>query len=170
MIISGDGSITGLVAGGLPDATVTQAEVATGVAGTGPALSAYHGGTAQVINAAAWTKVRIDTEEFDTASCFDSATNYRFTPTIAGYYQVSAAVQFAGGATNAASIYKNGAIYKAGSVILNPYGQASNVSTLVYMNGSTDYVEFYAYSNVTATLLNNSGSTWFNGCLVRSAA
>lgn len=36
MVINGSGTITGLTAGGLPDATIVQADLATGVAGTGP--------------------------------------------------------------------------------------------------------------------------------------
>jgi len=41
MVINGSGTITGLSAGGLPSATVTQATLATPIAGTGPAFSAY---------------------------------------------------------------------------------------------------------------------------------
>ena len=38
--INGSGTITGVSAGGLPSGTVTQATLATPVAGTGPAFSA----------------------------------------------------------------------------------------------------------------------------------
>jgi hypothetical protein len=48
-----------------------------------------------------FTKVQINTEEFDTNSNFDSTTNYRFTPTVAGYYQVNGSVN------NYSSTYAN---------------------------------------------------------------
>ena len=33
------------------------------------------------------TKIVFNAKEFDTANAFDSTTNYRFTPQVAGYYQ-----------------------------------------------------------------------------------
>ncbi|MEZ7974073.1 MAG: hypothetical protein QMC48_03480, partial [SAR324 cluster bacterium] len=59
------------------------------------------------------TKIILDTEEFDTNNCFDSTTNYRFTPTVAGYYQINGAVTLAVPATTggaAARLYKNGTL------------------------------------------------------------
>jgi hypothetical protein len=153
----------------VPAATGTMVTTATaGVPIGGPAFSAYQTGSAQVLTAGVWTKLVINTEEFDTNNNFDPTTNYRFTPTVAGYYQISATVQFAGAAYCGIAIYKNGTAAKTGT-IQQSTGIASGMSALIYMNGSTDYVETYAFSTVTATLNIGVSSTYFQGCLVRSA-
>lgn len=173
--INGSGSITGLSAGGLPDASITQADLASGVAGNGPAFSAYLG-TNQTLSSSTWTKLQINTEEFDTNSNYDPTTNYRFTPTVAGYYQFSAGV-FAGNGNNTAleaALYKNGSgakyayNYSATSATLDDWGV--NFSALIYMNGSTDYVELYGFAVGNTRVINSdAGNTWFSGVLVRGA-
>lgn len=67
--INGSGSITGLSAGGLPDATITQADLASGVAGNGPAFSARSASETTVATQTL-TKLNTATETFDTNSCF----------------------------------------------------------------------------------------------------
>ena len=171
--INGTGTITGITAGGLPDAIITQPELATNVAGTGPAFSAYQS-TLQSVSIGVYTKVQLQTEEFDTNSNFDSTTNYRFTPTVAGYYQINGCVtapSAAGGAYFIPAIYKNGSVYKIGfiSTAAGPY-QAS-VNSLVYLNGSTDYVELYVQQNYSTAVNTSTGisSTYFNGSMARGA-
>ena len=72
------------------------------------------------------------------------------------------------------AIYKNGSAYKRGS-FLNASAtsgeQATIVSSLVYCNGSTDYVEIYGNVNGTTPLFYGSDtlSTYFNGSMVRGA-
>jgi hypothetical protein len=176
MTINGDGSITGLVAGGLPDATITQPELAAGVAGNGPAFSAYATSN-QSISALTNTKVIFQAEDFDTASAFDSTTNYRFTPQVAGYYQINANVNFANTATYVyIMLAKNGGIIKtlAYAASSSAFFTTLAGSCVVQMNGSTDYLEIYAYAGVSLSLVPNnvsSGNTGvnFNGVLVRSA-
>ena len=71
-----------------------------------------------------------------------------------------------------ASVYKNATIYAAGSFTSLSAGvtnKASTVSALVYLNGSTDYVEIYAFVSGTATTSTSAGQTWFSGVLVRGA-
>ena len=53
MTLSGDGSITGLAAGGLPDATVTTAEIAD-AAVTAAKMSGAQSGSAPIYGARAW--------------------------------------------------------------------------------------------------------------------
>ena len=171
--INGSGTVTGVSAGGLPSGTVTQATLATPVAGTGPAFSAYQNATTTVNNST-WTKIALQAEEFDTASCFDSTTNYRFTPTVAGYYQVNGCVNFAANALGFRfiSIYKNGSSIKNGQ---NTVGgainfTAINVSALIYLNGSTDYIELYANQNSGSNLATSGNSdVYFQASLVRAA-
>ena len=156
LVLNGDGNITGLTAGGLPDATITQADLAAGVAGNGPAFSAWKYAN-QTLTNATWTKVILAQENFDTASCFDNSTNYRFTPNVAGYYQINFAV-YAGSGQN---IAVQGAIYKNGSewARVNNYATGSYLddwgvygSVLLYLNGTSDYIELYAWTNGTSTL------------------
>jgi len=152
-----------------------QAGLATGVAGTGPAFSAYLG-TTQSVTSGATTKVQLTVENFDTASCFDNTTNYRFTPTVAGYYQLNASIRFIGTALTEAqtTINKNNAGLAFGnySVVTAQSALFSVVSTLVYMNGSTDYVELTGYVVGTSPTFNFNSPTntsVFSGSLVRSA-
>jgi len=172
--INGTGTITGISAGGLPDAIITQPELATGVAGTGPAFSAYLGSN-QTVTSGVYTKVTLNTERFDTNNNFDSTTNYRFTPTVAGYYQINYAVYgIASGAMTAiiSALYKNGTVYEYGVIGSVTGNQQYVSSTLVSMNGSTDYLELYASVSAagTVTVSAASGATsYMSGALVRSA-
>jgi len=154
--------------------TSQNVTIAKGITGT-PAFSAYLSASQSIANNTI-TKVQINTKEFDTASCFDT-TNYRFTPNVAGYYQINVGGTFSGTAVTAAVvmyIYKNGSAYKQ---VYSSYNNQSGtggavVSSIVYMNGTTDYVEFYTYqqTGVSQNLIgSNSSQTIFNGALVRGA-
>jgi hypothetical protein len=146
------------------------------VSGNMPAFSAYAQGNQSVSNNT-WTKVTLGYEEFDTANCFDSTTNYRFTPNVAGYYQINGMIGGNATGTNPtvvmAAIYKNGATYKRYTTTGNPIDyQSGTISSIVYLNGSTDYVELYGYlRSVTAVISGESSYviTWMNGCLLRAA-
>ena len=185
IVIDGTGTISGVSATGLTTAqTVTQSVIATGVAGTGPAFSATMSATQTGISQNTYTKVQLNTKEFDTANAFDSTTNYRFTPLVAGYYQVNfclwASSSTTYGKTVVSAIYKNGSAFKraivnlaggsAGSTPLNEVG--AQISAVIYMNGSTDYLEFYGMEDgYSANGIFESGSslTSASAVLVRSA-
>jgi len=141
-----------------------------------PAFSAYQSTAQTGIGTAVATKLTFTTEEFDTNSNFASST---FTPTVAGYYQVSGSfsINVLDVLPSAiAMIYKNGSIFKTGGV---GTGSPSNfvgaaVSALIYMNGTTDTLELYAYvdmNTVAATYdtRNIQTGTYFQASLVRSA-
>ncbi|MFZ9210901.1 MAG: hypothetical protein ACO22M_00405 [Candidatus Nanopelagicaceae bacterium] len=150
---------------------VTQAMLASGVAGNGPAFSAYRTGN-QTLTTNTWTKVQFNTEEFDTNNNFDSTTNYRFTPTVAGYYQVNAILDLGGtGVTfTLSTFYKNGSRFKDIGYITNTSEIIHTGSYLIYMNGTTDYLEVYAYITATSpTVFGASTSVAFSGFLVRAA-
>ena len=161
----------------LPDSTGTILTTATaGVPVNGPAFSAYASG-GQTISNATTTKIQFNNENFDTNSNFDSSTNYRFTPTVAGYYQINAVVSFGGGVSGFSavlSIYKNGSAYASGSLatpVNTTVGASSVAASLIYCNGSTDYIEVYVYQNSGAGLALQAGNSvcQFSGALVRSA-
>jgi hypothetical protein len=168
-------AITGTMVTTGSTGVVSQAMLGAGVAGNGPAFSAFLA-SAQSVTALTFTKIQCATEEFDTNSNYDPTTNYRFTPTVAGYYQVSAALG-ATGTINAqlvqVLIYKNGSSFKKGSLIITSGtgALASSVSALVYCNGTTDYLEAYGNMNGagTTTFIAGADTTYFQASLVRSA-
>ena len=152
------------------------AAVTLAALGNGPAFRAYRATDQSISNNTA-TKVQLNTEVFDTASCFDSTTNYRFTPNVAGYYQFSAILNLGGTpVTNAqAQIYKNGA-NAAQFVFYAPSGTTQyqingTLSDLIYMNGSTDYVELYGYISASSGNSFGGGTTqaFLAGYLARAA-
>lgn len=135
-----------------------------------PAFSAYASAAQTIANNTA-VKITLDVENFDTNSNFASS---RFTPTVAGYYQISATVFFnstSGANIMNAAIFKNGSTEKAvvAPFLSNGYGAAA-VSALIYMNGSTDYIELYTFQNSGASQTTQGGnaSTWMTGVLIRT--
>jgi len=154
----------------LTDASVTQVKLGTNVAGTGPAFGAYAVATTS-IPSATYTKITYDTEEFDTNNNFASS---RFTPTVAGYYQINGGfATLAGSGLMLATIFKNGGAFKTGNqVTASSFGVQSCVNSIIYFNGSTDYVEIYGFQSSGSTV-STAGSTvlynYFNGCLLRGA-
>ncbi len=156
----------------IPATTGTLLTTATaGVPIGGPAFSAYASSGTSCANATA-TKVLFQVENFDTNNCFASST---FTPTVAGYYQINSAVAIVTSAgLSYISIYKNNAAFNIGNQAPNSAtGIQVSVSSLVYMNGTTDYLEIFFYqgsgSTATTYTTNNNQFSYFNGCLVRSA-
>jgi hypothetical protein len=168
--INGTGTITGISAGGLPDAIITQPDLASGVAGTGPAFSATPS-TTQSVTTSTYTKVNFGTENFDTNSNFASS---RFTPTVAGYYFISGSIY---SVSTAAATYIWAIIYKNGGQVLfgnlnvpvSAVDGLSTVNGLLYMNGSTDYVEMYGYLVGTSPVIQTGAITVFSGFLARGA-
>ena len=107
----------------------------------------------QNVSPSTWTKIQLDVIDFDTNSNFDNTTNYRFTPTVAGYYQVngtmlascSSSINFA-----FIAIYKNSQRYVGGYIGLPSVTNTAlgvTKSDIYYMNGTTDYLELYGYVN-----------------------
>lgn len=158
----------------LPDSNGTILTTATaGVPVNGPAFSAY-ASAATTLSNSNFTKVLLATEVFDTNSNFASS---RFTPTVAGYYQIEGTVGADATATASSvmlsSLFFNGSRYKDGSLsaINNAQGGWSTVSSVIYFNGSTDYVELYGYLSGPAILATQASqnATHFSGAMIRSA-
>lgn len=153
-------------AGGVefPDASVQSS-----AADAGPAFRATNTGGVTVNTTA---KIAVTTEQFDTANCYDTTLS-RFTPNVAGYYHVEGvlsgeALPAAGYAF--AKIYKNGVLVTAGSSA-GVQGQitsyfSTNVAALVFMNGTTDYLELWSTIILSPSITGVS----FSGFLARRAA
>jgi hypothetical protein len=120
------------------------------------------------------TKITLDVKLFDTNNNFASS---RFTPTVAGYYLFAGQVS-TNTTTNNVPLYVQ--IMKNGSSVGSNIGVGTassstgcHITSLVYMNGSTDYVELYAQpNNGTANTLITTFATYdalyFQGILVRA--
>lgn len=150
--------------------TVFSTVPAEKISAVGPSFSAYRATSTHAVTSGALTKVQFNAEDFDNGDCFDSATNYRWTPNVAGYYQVSAAVNItasSGMATVQAHIYKNGASIAIGNYVPGPSttDTIASVSRLVYMNGTTDYLEIWIYANGTSPVVAFTKGTFFTGFL-----
>jgi len=156
------------------DGAITAADLASGVLGANtPYFRAYQSGTSQNLGTAGdWTKIQMNTETVDSASAYDTS-NYRFTPLKAGYYFISGAVVTYN--TNYTyrwqqiAVYKNGSQYNRSTIDYNNsncYGAGITVNALVYLNGSTDYVELYcrAYANGNTVGIDEaSNSSYWSG-------
>jgi len=139
----------------------------TGTVGLdGPAFLASADGTQSVSNAT-FTKMLLPTESFDTASAFASNT---FTPLVAGYYIFSFVINFSSTSGQMfAELRKNNSRFALGSIVPGTAIEGvSSGSAIVYLNGSTDYIDLYGYqtSGGSAT---SRGSTYLSGALVRAA-
>jgi len=150
---------------------VSQAMLASNVGATGPAFSATAG--ALTVSASTWTKIPFSSEQFDTNNNYDPTTNYRFTPTVAGYYYFTIQTFMSVNANRGAvSVYKNGSStierLDVGTTINGGASFAAN--GLLEMNGTTDYVEAYVYQEGTGTttINTNAALTLFSGFLARA--
>ena len=126
------------------------------------------------------TKVPYDTVAFDTDSCYDNTTNYRFTPTKAGYYLTTASCTLTFGAgghpnilSNSILVYKNGSVYafefhsRYSTDVSEWFFGTQSCTTLVYMNGSTDYLEAYVNSSDINPATQAGNGTFFESTWVR---
>ena len=137
--------------------TITNNGTQTGFGETNtPFVKAYLNGT-QVISATTVTKINFNAEVIDTDNCFDSTTNYRFTPTTAGYYFINLHV---GGAAHNGDV--NAFVQLNGSTNYYTVDESTNASyieggaRIIYFNGSSDYAEFYTRFGSGRTISGNS--------------
>ncbi len=146
---------------GLPYTSVTKPTTA---------FYAYNNAAQSVSNGVA-TKCTLNTELYDSGGLFDSTTNYRYQPNVAGVYTVVGAVMFTGmsaGVYTISMIYKNGAVYIESDLFAGGTGNSCNIVLgQVPMNGTTDYIEFYIYqaAGSSKSTFNGAPYTFFSGCL-----
>jgi len=123
-----------------------------------------------------FTKMPFNGEDWDTGGCYDSTTNFRFTPTTAGYYEINGNCNLLVDAPVGRIIYS---VYRNGSAWARfydglPPASSFNITSSVqmYFNGSTDYAEMYIWtaSSTTRTMpltVSYLGNT-FDGVWIRS--
>lgn len=152
------------VSGGVP----TWATASGG--SSGPAFKATKS-SGQSITSGAYVKIAYQTEVFDTDNCYDPTTNYRFTPNKAGYYQVNAGMCFIANSASTVllKLYKNGSSDTGvweNDGFTNEDIMTSG-STLIYLNGSSDYIELYGYHGGTSPQVVGDGGR-FEAIWIRS--
>ena len=150
---SGSGTITLGQSG--ETVTISSGATVSGAGANTPAFEAYLGGSGgQAVSDNTVTLVQANTEVYDTDSNYDTST-YRFTPQVAGKYLVYGSVLAEVGSSsnmneNYIYIKKNGSNiteyesnFESNPVRLN----VINVTAIVDMNGSSDYLELYGRIN-----------------------
>jgi hypothetical protein len=139
------------------------------VSGNMPAFSAT-ASTTTTLSANTWTKVNYATETWDTNNNFASS---RFTPTVAGYYQINATFGeglSAAGMNFYIAIYKNATEFRKMQYVASSAWYTNiPISAQVYCNGSTDYIEIYAFTSSAYTNTAAAATNYFDGYLVRAA-
>jgi hypothetical protein len=127
----------------------------------GPTFNAYRSGSNQTFSSSTWTKAAFQSEYFDLGSCYDSATNYRFTPTTAGIYLLTFITEVTSGiGQTLVQFYKNGSTY---TTPVNTQTSALSFETgalTISLNGSTDYVELYVYNTGTSPQIPFGAAQW----------
>ena len=174
-LAAGNTTITGTITanGGVGTAGQVLTSGAAGnvywstAASPGPTFSVYRNTTFNP-SGSTWSKIQLNVEDWDTNNNFDSTTNYRFTPTVAGYYQINAHLIATGSPGECyIAIYKNGSNYAYNHMIASGVGQwGGMVSHIVNANGTTDYFELYTYTTASSPAISNM---WMSGFLARSA-
>ena len=131
----------------------------TGVGGANtPAFFAFMSANQTVANSTA-TKIQINTEVVDSDGKFDTS-NYRFTPTVAGYYIIGGYFRLDSATDDAYAtiyIYKNGSGYYK-DVEGKFEVLTKHINQVVYLD-TDDYVELYAQQYQGSSVTVNGNST-----------
>ena len=158
--------------------TIQQNGVTLNTITSAPAFRVKKSST-QNINSGTFTKITFDSVDFNVGNCFDTSTS-RFTPTVAGYYDINGAIGTEGPGSTIGriliSLYKNGSAYGNWMTDIQwasqntSQGYVISGSDLIYLNGTTDYLEFYGYIGYSGTqAIANAIHTRFSAFLARSA-
>ena len=127
--------------------------------------------TAHSVTQNAFTKILFDTTLFDPQAAWD-ATNHQWKPQKAGYYHFDWEAISSQATTNITSaLYKNGTEYSRGAQIVPASAGIAAVggSTLVPLNGTTDFVDIWFFTAAaTPTVGSTPPQTSFSGHWVRA--
>ena len=117
----------------------------------------------QTISSSVFTKVSLNAKNYDVGSYFDATTNFRYTPLIAGKYLIIGQIYFGPGPASAGVTTL--ALYKNGSSVAATYHQTNGtiiqVSGIVTLNGSSDYIELWGLSVNTGSIFKAGSSLTF---------
>ena len=136
----------------------------------GPTFSAFKTST-QNISDTTFSQITFDSTDWNVDSCFNTSTG-RFTPDVEGYYLLGALIT-----TNSASFFtgesyisvsSNGSLPNGTKLALS-YDSVDTLSgsLVVFLNGTTNFVQLNIFHSSGATRTISSSSTNFYGYLVR---
>ena len=142
---------------------MTRSNFLSGVGGTNTPLVAVRASTDQTISDLTNTKVQLDTEMIDTDNTFDSSSNYRWSPAVAGKYYISGTTSIniaSAGKYIQALIYKNGSLASYSQDV----GEGTNATYTVTVdliddNDGNDYYELYIRHNYGSNRSLNHSAT-----------
>ena len=99
-------------------------------------------------------------------SAYNTATG-KYQPTVAGYYQINVGITSANPTYTFAAIVKNGTTL-CSNVFNNGAYYTANPEAVVYLNGTTDYVQaaFNSNNNAGTTFYNEPGVQYFSAALL----
>jgi len=125
-----------------------------------PLFHARRGTSDQTLSAATFTKIQYNSELIDTTDDYDNSTNYRYTPSVAGYYKFTVGVYTYLSDRLIIGIYKNGSSSRWVMDTENTSNgfQRLNGSAIIQANGTTDYFEAYVYMTSSTAVRTDSGS------------
>ena len=107
-------------------------------------------------------------DDYGATDAMWSSVTDRFTPTVAGLWYFRASADTYSGATQESgfTVEKNGTIVATTGIIgaIRPC-----VTTHLYMNGSTDYVQFKAYAQSAVSRSQGATTSFFEALLVKQA-
>lgn len=127
-------------------------------------FSAYRGSAFNTVNG--YGKMSLSSELFDTNNNFDSATNYRYTAPVSGFYQFNweVVVQITATSTDTVAVlYKNGTVISWGIEVEGQGG--TNGSDLLQLTAG-DYIELWIYTNAISAIVAGQQATRMSGYLV----
>jgi hypothetical protein len=116
----------------------------------------------QNVTSEEWTKINLITALINTDK--GSFSDGKFKPSVAGYYQVNGQVTQSCSPTSTmttASIYKNGIVQVYGNQVVAESSRVSNVNDVIYLNGTTDYLELYGRVDATGSLVSIAGGSQY---------
>jgi hypothetical protein len=134
-------------------------------------INVYMSGPAQIIPAGVDTIIRFNAIHFDVNNGF-ILSNSQFQPKHAGHYFVNTAITFTSGLTQSVmnvNIRKNGiqkiaSTYFSDTTVSPAANTTEDIATLIYMNGTTDYLEVLMYlppASPSITLVAGQDTTYF---------
>lgn len=132
-------------------------------------------GVSLPISASVYTLVPMivsSSQAFNIGNAFNPET-HRFQPNVAGFYQVNAQIHYtnmpAGKGCNT-YIYKNGMVFGHAATTATGGGETVQYCDVIYLNGTTDYLELYGFYNPGTTTGNNIGgeisASWFSAAYI----
>ena len=147
----------------LASGAVTQAKLGTNVVGNGPLIYATTSASTSVATGTTPVKITLNTVSPDTNNNFSTA-NSRFTPTVAGHYQINGYVNGTASAMTAYISRNNTDRIAGNSVAAVTYQSVASV--ILFLDGVDDYIELFA-THAQGSTVSLTGA--MNACLIRSA-